>query len=284
MSDDVLIEPRQLADTSLVGIDTRERAVYLGGHLPGAVNVPDFFSYLCRRDQGGVAAMAHHFADLLGRAGVGPDDAVAVYEEAMDSGFARSCRAWFMLRLFGHRGPVRVLHGGRRAWTAEGRSLERGAVPRQPVSYAPDLNPEDIAGVEDVLAAIDDPQTVILDVRDYAEWVGASSSPYGVDFCPRRGRIPGAVWVEWYELLTRQDGISRLRPASEIRELARQRGISPDRPVIVYCFKGARAALALLALRGSGFYFNSWNEWSRDAALPIDEGYPEGDFPPPPVE
>ncbi len=31
-----------------------------------------------------------------------------------------------------------------------------------------------------------------LDVRDVDEWIADSSSPYGKDFCPRKGRIPGA--------------------------------------------------------------------------------------------
>lgn len=48
----------------------------------------------------------------------------------------------------------------------------------------------------DMLDAVGDDAIVKLDVRDVDEWVGTSSSPYGVDFCPRKGRIPGAVWLE----------------------------------------------------------------------------------------
>ena len=56
-------------------------------------------------------------------------------------------------------------------------------------------------------------------------------------------------------------------------------GITPDTPVVVYCFKGARASNTFVALEEAGIrnvriYFGSWNEWSRDPALPIEDGKP----------
>jgi len=56
-------------------------------------------------------------------------------------------------------------------------------------------------------------------------------------------------------------------------------GITPETPVYIYCFKGARASNSFLALKEAGIkdvriYFGSWNEWSRDMSLPIDEGLP----------
>ena len=46
-------------------------------------------------------------------------------------------------------------------------------------------------------AAVADPNIVKLDTRDVDEWIAELSSPYGKDFCPRKGRIPGARWIEW---------------------------------------------------------------------------------------
>ncbi len=48
-------------------------------------------------------------------------------------------------------------------------------------------------------------------------------------------------------------------------------GIDADTPVVLYCFKGARASNTLVALKEAGIkdvklYFGSWNEWSRDPA------------------
>ena len=56
-------------------------------------------------------------------------------------------------------------------------------------------------------------------------------------------------------------------------------GITPETPVVLYCFKGARASNTLVALKEAGIenvtlYFGSWNEWSRDPSLPIETGLP----------
>jgi hypothetical protein len=55
--------------------------------------------------------------------------------------------------------------------------------------------------VADVQARSSDDNIVKLDVRDIDEWIAESSSPYGKDFCPRKGRIPGAKWIEWYRMM-----------------------------------------------------------------------------------
>ena len=57
-------------------------------------------------------------------------------------------------------------------------------------------------------------------------------------------------------------------------------GITPETPVIVYCSKGARVSNTLLILKEVGIknvkiYLGSWNEWSRDPSLPIEEGFPQ---------
>ena len=117
---------------------------------------------------------------------------------------------------------------------------------------------------------------MILDVRDYEEWCGASSSPYGVDFAPRKGRIPGATYVAWTDFMDLgRGGLVSFKKPEEIRELCAAKGVIRDQKIIVYCFKGARASNTYLALKRAGFdsvtnYFASWNEWSRDDELSID--------------
>lgn len=137
---------------------------------------------------------------------------------------------------------------------------------------------------EDVFAALTNPSIKLLDNRDKVEWLGESSSPYGVDFAPRKGRIPGAVWIEWYSFMHTQDQEARFKTPEEIRALAATRNLYPDDDIIIYCFKGARAANTYVALASAGFtklriYMGSWNEWSRHADMPIEDGVPRASVP-----
>ena len=42
----------------------------------------------------------------------------------------------------------------------------------------------------------------LIDVRDPEEWNGWSSSPYGPNFTPRKGRIPTSKHLLWTDLMT----------------------------------------------------------------------------------
>lgn len=100
------------------------------------------------------------------------------------------------------------------------------------------INAALMATYEDVRAALGSPTVRLLDNRDRVEWLAESSSPYGVDFAPRKGRIPGAVWIEWYDFMTVTDNHAAFRNAEDIRALAASRGLRPDDDIIIYCFKG----------------------------------------------
>ena len=151
-----------------------------------------------------------------------------------------------------------------------------------PSAYEPQLDVSMLVTAEEVAQAIGNPDIALVDVRDYAEWLGANSSPYGYDFCPRKGRIPGARWLEWYKVMKRKGGVQWFKSPEDIRALAAGIGLTPDSRIYFYCFKGARTSNVTLAFKMAGFknvqnYFSSWNEWSRDFSLPIEEGYPADD-------
>ena len=51
---------------------------------------------------------------------------------------------------------------------------------------------------DDLRAAVNDDDVIKLDVRVVDECLGTSSSPYGADFCTRKGHLPSVVWIECY--------------------------------------------------------------------------------------
>jgi thiosulfate/3-mercaptopyruvate sulfurtransferase len=175
---------------------------------------------------------------------------------------------------------IKVVHGGYDAWAAAGLPTTK-EVP-SPVKASFSIVPEAgdiLIDAKTMLAALGKPGIALLDVRDVDEWIGDSSSPYGKDFCPRKGRIPGAVWLEWYRMMKPTPEGPRFKSSDEILAECATVGITKETPVYLYCFKGARASNTLLALKNAGvkdvrMYFGSWNEWSRDPALPIEEGLP----------
>ncbi len=281
---ETLLDPAQmtaLMETSpVVVIDTRAPEEYAAGHIPGAVNIREIFSYLATSTPDGLAALHQTFADLLGAAGLsGPEHAV-IYEDAMNNGYGQSCRGYFLMNYLGYPN-VSILHGGLKAWTDAGLPLTADIPAPEKKTFPLNVDSSLMVTTPEMLASLSDPSIVKLDVRDWDEWVGESSSPYGKDFTPRKGRIPDAVLIEWYTLMQPSgDGAPMFKSKEEIKDIAAQVGITPDSTVNIYCFKGARASNTFVALNEAGIkdvkiYFASWNEWSRDLSLPIEEGAPD---------
>jgi thiosulfate/3-mercaptopyruvate sulfurtransferase len=283
MTEKVLVTPAELSgmlnSEPLVLIDTRNPDAYAAGHLPGAVNIHEIFTYLATSTPEGVAAMRDKFAAAFGAAGLSGAETAVVYEQSMNTGFGQSCRGYVLLHYLGYP-KVKILHGGYAAWTAADLPVTTEVATQQPKSFA--LDPKAAAILVDLQAmkaAVADRNIVKLDTRDVDEWIADSSSPYGKDFCPRKGRIPGAVWIEWYRMMKPTSSGPMFKSASEILAECASVGVTPDTPVVLYCFKGARASNTLVALKEAGIknvslYFGSWNEWSRDLSLPIEEGLP----------
>jgi len=282
MTDNILITPDQLEKmmTALptVIIDTRSPDAYAAGHIPGAVNLHDIFTFLATSSKEGLEELRGKFSEAFGAAGLSGEEVAVIYEDSMNTGFGQSCRGYFLLQFLGYPKAV-ILHGGYQAWLAEELPTSTDVPTPEAKTFPVD---EAAARVmltkDDMLAVLDDSGVVKLDVRDVDEWVGTSSSPYGVDFCPRKGRIPGAVWLEWYRMMKPGEEVPVFKSKEELQAECTTVGISPDSTVYLYCFKGARASNTFVALKEAGvkdvrLYFGSWNEWSRDPELPIESGH-----------
>ncbi|MBW4455035.1 MAG: sulfurtransferase [Nostoc indistinguendum CM1-VF10] len=280
MNTKLLISPQELtsllAEKSLraVIIDTRTPEDYIISHIPQAINIRDFFTYILDNSYpAGLKELQEYFAKIMSNLGISGAERLIVYEDSLNKGYGQSCRAAFLLKYLGCA-QVSILHGGYRAWLTEGLPITDEILLRESSIFRLHPNADMIVTTIEMLQAIDNPAIIKLDVRDRNEWLGLSSSPYHPDFCPRKGRIPNAVWLEWHRLMNSELEIPTFRSPDEIREICHSIGITSESIVYIYCFKGSRAANTLIALEEAGIstrnYFGSWNEWSRDLSLPID--------------
>lgn len=257
-------------------IDCRDPNEYAAQHIAGAVHVNEIFAYLARSDAQGLHVMQSVFEDAFQRAGINKGDQVVTYENTLNTRFGSSSRGYFLLKTFGHA-QVQVLDGGMDAWKNMKLPVDDGHVQPERGDFQVKWDASMWASQQDVENAIKDKSAVLLDVRDDDEWQGSTSSPYGPEFVPRKGRLPGAVHMNWKELFTTDaQGLVIMKNKDEIEAVCTSKGIKKDEKVIVYCFKGARASNSLIALKYAGFnhvtnYFGSWNEWARNFNLEIDD-------------
>lgn len=283
MEKKTLIDPMGLSalmkSEPVVVIDTRTPEEYAVSHIPGAVNIREIFTYLATSTPEGLLTMDDLFADLLGKAGLSGKELAVIYEDSMNNGYGQSCRGYFLLKHLGYP-SASILHGGYKAWLDSGLPTTVEIPMPEAKLFPLKVDPFVMIDKEEMLRSLDDPSIIKLDVRDYDEWMAESSSPYGVDFCPRKGRIPGAVLIEWYAMMKEDSKVPMFKSKDEILAITKEVGIKPESSVNIYCFKGARASNTFVALKEAGIedvriYFASWNEWSRDPSLPIEEGAPD---------
>ena len=257
-------------------LDVRNPDLYAKGHLPSAVNCHSIFTYLSTSDTKGISELKNTFQDAFQEAGICGDEHVITYENSLQTLYGASCRGLYLLKLLGHPN-VSILGGGYDKWAQEDYPITDNTPKIERGTFKAQWLPADLwSDKEDVIKAICEKKAVLLDVRDLDEWNGTSSSPYGKDFVPRKGRLPGAVHMLWKDFMEwKEDGLMYLKSGSDVLKMCAAKGITPDQNIIVYCFKGARASNTYVAMKEAGFknvtnYFASWNEWARNPDLEID--------------
>lgn len=263
---DLLWSPVQLherlGDPNLRIVDTRPGEPFAMGHIPGARHFNTQYLTCDDTDEAPLQSFIRMWAYLLGQRGVSFGNTILFYDEQSLSPCARAL--WF-LELFGHE-DVHVLDGGHAAWKRANLPITRDAEsPRAADFRYNTLRRERIATYKDVLAAIEDPDKVILDARSHDERIGADLR------AANGGAIPNSVHLEWTQHFTPEGTI---KPAAELSTLYEAIGVTPDKEVIPYCQSGGRSSHAYLVLRLLGYprirnYKGSWREWGNRAEMPI---------------
>lgn len=244
-------------------------AEYAAAHIPGA----RFLGLGSLFDAASPVPYAfptpEQLAERLSSLGVGPEDAIVIYD---DSAIRTSARAWFVLTASG-RGNVAVLDGGLGQWRAAGLPLEGGAdtAAIAPAAPAPFTAPTRVRTKADMLANLDSGAFQVLDARGADRVYGTGIDPvHGVPM----GRIPGALNLPFTAVLN-PDGT--YKAPAELRAAFEGAGIDLAQPITATCGSGVTASVLLFALHLVGndkaaLYDGSWSEWGADPATPKAEG------------
>lgn len=196
--------------------------------------------------------------------GIGSDDHVVLYARA---GVMSATRVWFVLHALGHR-QVSILDGGFERWIAEGGPVQSGPAPSgASEGYLSSPDARRLADLEQVRAAIDDPDARLVNALSREQHRGIGGAHYG-----RPGCIPGSVNIPARALVSAESGC--FLPRAQLEQVFDEAGVLSASRAIVYCGGGVAASvnafvLASLGHPGWAVYDNSLLEWSTLPELPM---------------
>jgi thiosulfate/3-mercaptopyruvate sulfurtransferase len=243
-----------------------EPGLYERGHIPGAQNIvwhTDLVDTV-RRD----IATQEKFQGLLRKLGIDKDTTVVLYGDN-NNWFA----AWGVWVFNTYGIDAKLLDGGRKKWEADKRPLDTRVTQGAPSNITlTAANTKLRARLADVLAAVDDKKSAIVDIRGPDEFSGKIFAPAGVqELSIRAGHVPGAVNVPWGRAVN-EDGT--IKSAADLKKLYADVGIDGSKPVIVYCRIGERSSHTWFVLsKVLGYdvrnYDGSWTEYGNTVGVPV---------------
>jgi len=253
-----------LHDTNLLLLDLSSIEHYRAGHIPGAIHM-DASRLL--RGEGPVPNLIPteaQLSQLFSELGLYRDTQVVAYDDQKGPWAGRLI---WTLHCIGHT-RASVLDGQLPAWQAAGLPLEQTAQQATASVYQAQRGPELCLNAEQIVDKLEAEDFRIWDARSAQEYTGEK-----VVNAQRGGHIPGAIHLEWTDLL--QDGdIPLLKPRDEILALLQAKGLTPEQQIVTHCQTHRRSGLTYLAGKWAGLehlacYDGSWFEWGNRADLPV---------------
>lgn len=248
------------------------RESYHKAHICGALYVP-VHPYLkkfnANKERTQQVMEAEDFMALCHVLGLRRDQHYVIYDDYFGL-FA--ARFWWVCRHFGLHN-FSILDGSWRGWMDKGFPVSsRLEVPAPGTDIIIDPNTAHFIGWEELLRIHRDPNVQVWDNRRAGEYSG-EEEPVN----RRRGHVPGALHLEWTDLLTEaaSEGEPRfLKPVEELEQLMSNLGLQRDKTIITYCQSGNRAAFCDFVLELLGYpqhrmYDASMGEWANLTETPL---------------
>ncbi len=239
------------ANKSMIVIDVNGSDIYSKQHIQGAINLPHKELYKPGVVEGQIKP-SEELAIIFGKKGISNTSKIVLYDEGSNR---YNSRVWWILKSIGAT-DVSILHF----------NMDQFAAARIPLTATPSTGkattftvtesaykPYLMADVQKLAEG-----TLLLDAREKDEFEGADAAKKS------KGHIPGAVWMNFKEVLT---ATGAYKSKEDIIAAAAKFGATPEKPIVVYCNSGIKAAVLYIALKEiAGFqqvnnYAGSYSDW-----------------------
>jgi len=267
-SNDIFVSTSWLQQNQekVVLIDMSEKSQYQKFHIEGAIWVD--YAWLIKPQAGlSLSGGEHYMANLLSQLGISNTTHVVIYD---DIGGLEASRLYWELDKLNHQ-KMNILDGGIVSWVLLGNKVTQD-LPKLPTKTAysvpnKTLTNELTADKDEVIAAIKDPKTLLIDTRTLEEFVGNPK-------VSRSGHIPSALWFNWSDAINTRKGFALHDRTVLINTLADAGADDMNQSIILYCNTAHRAAHTYAMLKDIGYqnvklYDGSMQEYGIDKSLSL---------------
>jgi thiosulfate/3-mercaptopyruvate sulfurtransferase len=276
---DILVDPQWLSDhkedESLVIVDcVSDKHEYMRAHIPTSI-MRLGPAYVKSIDSFGNRSLyitsPKEFDEILYKMGIGANSIVICYDSW---GSYYATRFFWALTYYGHS-KVKILDGGWQNWISSSFPISIKSTtlnpPEQPFKSSP--NNDYLISLEELNQKYNSPDYIIIDTRSKDEYTGNNTR--GNKRC---GHVPGAILLEWSELMensNNREAVRKLLPRSELEEKLSGKGITKDKIIVTYCQSAIRAAHTAFVLKYLGYpnvrlYDGSMSEWANNEHTPLE--------------
>lgn len=247
-----------MKDKNVVLVSARKPADYQKVHIVGAVNInhKDLYN---NEPISSVLKSPEEIAKIFGAKGISETNKIIIY----DGGTGKySGRLYWILKYIGAQ-DVKILDGQLDAWKAARKPVTRIPGKGKATTFTAKPNADLIVDMATVKKAMNNSNSVLVDVRAPEEFNGTKESKI------RKGTIPGSVNLDFKHVLNAK---KMLKSKEELAKLFKSKGISPDKEVILFCETSVRAGIVYLALTSVLDYSNvkvydgAYIEWQSVAS------------------
>lgn len=254
----------ELNTSNIIVLDLSQSTSYLENHIPGAFFLDYSWITKAQNPVMGLLPDVEQLNRVLSAFGITEDSHIVAYD---DEGGGRACRLLWTLDILGHK-HFSLLNGGIQAWMHKKFETSQDILWPTPSNYSSQLSDTPIAEKQFILDSLKDNNALVLDCRSPMEYSGTKV------FAARGGHIPGAVNMNWMELIDTENQL-KLKSADTIEAILESKGVTKDKTIITHCQTHHRSSHTYIVLKSLGYenikgYPGSWSDWGNDPSTPVE--------------